>query len=97
MLIPGRSSTTQPIGVKFYIQSISKSVGVFGTNSSQTDWGIGGDGPYGGQGDRIFKMQQRQVKVQAEEVGMLQMGELLFIGRKTRLKLTICNLKRNSF
>jgi hypothetical protein len=54
-LIPGGGSITQPIGVQFYIQSISKSVGVFGTNSSQTDWGIGGDAPCGGQGGSYYQ------------------------------------------
>jgi hypothetical protein len=55
MLIPGGSSTTQPIGLQFYIASIYKKVGVFGTNSSQSDWGIGGDAPCGGQGGSYYQ------------------------------------------
>lgn len=54
-LIPGGSSTTQPIGVQFYVATVYKKVGVFGTNSSQTDWGIGGDAPCGGQGGSYYQ------------------------------------------
>lgn len=56
--IPGGGQSTSQItsnlNAQFYIKSILKSVHVTNTNSSITDWSIGGDSPLGGSGGSFY-------------------------------------------